>query len=127
MISETHILDLEKLAKKNEAVASLLEFYNTVIQSPYYDSYISARNQIQWWNLEIKNNPTSIYNDSEDMNDKSFERAHKFLTTQSELISNLNAIRLQLLPQEEKEVEKVATTLMDEARIKMKQRNGEKV
>jgi len=111
MISENSLEEIRQLSKKNEAVKEFLDFLQT---TPYYQAYIGAYTQLVIWSEELKNNPTTFKSV-----ENSFERAHKFMTTQTELCENLEYLRLKLLPQQVKKAEIESTSMIDEARINL--------
>lgn len=111
MISENSLNELRELAKANASVKEFLDFLQT---TPYYQAYIGAYTQLIIWSEELKNHPTT-FNGKEN----TFERAHKFMTTQTELCENLEYLRLKLLPQHVKAAEIESTSMIDEARIRL--------
>jgi len=124
MIPEDKIAELEKLAQKNEAVAELLEFYRTAIESPYYDTYITLYSQIQDWNDQLTIKPEReiiVDNDGiketgkvtpgkidlfADKDSKEFERVFKYFSDIVSILNALDAIRLKLTPQQQEDIKK---------------------
>lgn len=112
MISEQSLNELRELSKKNSSVKEFLDFLQT---TPYYQAYIGAYTQLVIWSEELKKNPTTFSSE-----ENAFERAHKFMTTQTELCENLEYLRLKLLPQQVKKAELETTSIIDEARLALK-------
>ncbi len=111
---------IKELSRINNPVAKeAAEFLRKILKSPYYESYISCYVQTEFWNGELKISPTTINSDKDD---PSFMRAHKFVTTQADILENLDTLRSKLLPSEMLQAEVESTSLLDEARLKMKER-----
>ena len=106
MIPEEKIAELEKLALKNEAVAELLEFYRTVTESPYLNSYNTIYNQILDINsqLNIEDGQDGKIDIFTDKDDKSFDRAWKYMLDLKLLLENLDFIRKMISPDKQKQV-----------------------
>ena len=54
MISPEILKEVKKIAEKNPAVQSMLEFYELVSRSPYLDSYLTLYYQIKDLNQQLK-------------------------------------------------------------------------
>lgn len=127
MISEETINELKKLSLKNPILSEVIDFIKEVQGSPYYESYLSSLVQLQFWNEELKLTPSTI--NVKKNEESTFQSAHKFVTTKNEIIKDLDFLRQKLLPNQIKEAEKEATSVIDEARIHLKNRklNGAEV
>ena len=106
--------DIVLLRTKDVAAADFIE---NVLRSPYYEGYKTLKKTIDSWNHEINNSPIMITSDKDD---KAFERASKYLMELKFYYEQLDYMRTKLLPKEIEEVEAESTTLLDEARMKMK-------
>lgn len=106
MISAEHISELEKLAKKNEAVALLLEEWKSLNESPYIESYVSIKLLLNEWIKQINNGRQDIDIFSE-QSDKSFDRAIKLATEGIDsILTSLDSIRSKMTPKEQEDLQK---------------------
>jgi hypothetical protein len=101
------------LNNKDKLVQELLDEYLSLIESPYYSSYIAHLKQIESWNAEITKIPIKITGNDEE---KAYDRVLKYLLVQDELLNKLNGIRLLMKPAEQKEIQQKATSIIDEVR-----------
>lgn len=101
------------LNNKDKLVQELLTEYLSLIESPYYTSYVATLKQIEQWNAEIVKTPINITGNAEE---KAYDRVLKYMLVQDELLNKLNNIRLLMKPEEQKEVQQKATSIVDEVR-----------
>lgn len=123
-ITEDQIAKLKELAKKNTDVAALLDFYQIVTESPYYDTYITLYSQIQDWNDQLTIKPEReiiVDNDGiketgkitpgkidlfADKDSKEFERVFKYFSDIVGILDAMDAIRGKLTPEQQKDAAK---------------------
>lgn len=120
-LEEEVIARLKKL--KNPDVDELLAFYTFATQSDSYDDYVALLVQKNMWRDELKESPTSIRAISDEkLIDKSFDNAIKFMKERKGIEETIIMLRSNLTQAEQMEAEVAATSLLDEARIKMRKR-----
>lgn len=106
MITEEHLQELEKLAKKNDAVESLLREWKELNESPYIESYISIKLLLNEWIGQINSGRKEIDIFSE-QSDKSFDRAIKLATEGiNDILTSLDSIRGKMSPKEQEDLQK---------------------
>lgn len=101
MSDKKRIADLEAdLA----ACRQKLEMYE---QSPLKDGYLSILRQVNTWNKDLHDEPTSLkYNpDTGDADQKAFEKAHKYITSIDTIYEKLAYLRRNMSPEIAKQVE----------------------
>lgn len=79
------------------------EILDAIFKSPYFDSYIALKAQMERWNKEILEGGIKLKNSNEE--DKSFERAHKYFTEMTFYIKSLEELKQKMLPEEIKQAE----------------------
>lgn len=86
--------DKEKIKKLEER----LRYFE---ESPYVDGYNAILNQINTWNKDLQNEPTSLkYDpDSGDADMKAFDKAHKFIASIDGLYDQLEYLRSKMSPE----------------------------
>jgi hypothetical protein len=89
--------NIEELKKK-------LEVYE---DSPLKEGYLAILKQINTWNQDLTNEPTSLkYDpDSGDADMKAFDKAHKFITSIDTLYDKLEYLRGKMNPEQQKTVD----------------------
>lgn len=98
---------LEKLSKhKDEDVRELVEDYKNYTESPLEEAYLSILKQINHWLKEIDKSPISIKN-TDDSDNKAFEKAHKLMTTLDSLFDKLEYLRSKMSPERQKKFEQL--------------------
>lgn len=85
--------------KNNQA----FEILDAVFKSPYFDSYIALKAQMERWNKEILEGGIKLKNSDDE--DKSFERAHKYFTEMTFYVKSLEELKAKMLPEEIKQAE----------------------
>lgn len=121
VLEEAKITRLKKL--NNPDVDDLLAFYKFATQSDSYDDYVALLVQKNMWRDELKESPTSIRAISDEkLIDKSFDNAIKFMKERKGIEETIIMLRSNLTQAEQMEAEVAATSLLDEARIKMRTR-----
>ncbi len=122
---------LNGLEKKNlalskaeiHAVSKLLAFYNFVVNSPFYDSYVSLRTMMANLNQDLKDDSITLFagismSESKEgqmtVDEKTFMNAHKYATETKDYHEQLKYLRANMTPEQitaaEKEVESSMTT-----------------
>jgi hypothetical protein len=76
-------------------------------ESPLVEGYLAILKQINTWNKDLKNEPTSLkYNpDNGDADMKAFDKAHKFISSIDTLYDKLEYIRGKMNPEQQKTVD----------------------
>lgn len=92
-------LRTSKDPKNNKA----FEILDAIFKSPYFDSYIALKAQMERWNKEIVEKGITLK--STDENDKSFDRAHKYFTEMTFYIKSLEELKQKMLPEELKQAD----------------------
>ena len=89
--------DIEELKKR-------LAIYE---ESPLKQGYLAILKQIDTWNMDLSNEPTSLkYDpDSGDADMKAFDKAHKFITSIDTLYDKLEYLRGKMNPAQKAELE----------------------
>ena len=120
MISEEAIRELEKLSKKNPLIKECFDELNRFLYSPYLESYMTLSNQIADFNEQLTLKPDEVKQRvvGEDMagntitmewmpgkidlfsdkDDKSFDRAWKYMLGVSSLHESLDKLRILMSP-----------------------------
>lgn len=104
--------DVKKLCQKNELLREFFSEYEEIIKSPYFEGYTTLKAQIMIWQKSIKENNIGITGNGED---KSFERAHKFLSELKPYYELIEYLKKQMTPEEVKSAEEQADTLVERA------------
>lgn len=73
-------------------------------ESPLIESYIACLETVNRWNRQLMETEVSLFTGTED---KSFDRAHKYLTEQRPYIEQLEYLRKLMNPEQQKEIEKM--------------------
>jgi hypothetical protein len=81
-----------------EEIKSRLKIYE---ESPLEKGYLAILKQIDTWNMDLSNEPTSLkYNpDNGDADMKAFDKAHKFITSIDTLYDKLEYLRSKMNPE----------------------------
>lgn len=95
-------------------------FIRNIMQSPFYTGYVTIKSSIDKWNMEIQSSEISLTSSKDD---KSFERAHKYLTEMKPYYEQLEYFRANLTSKKLVDAEIEVNSLMDEARIKLNEKN----
>lgn len=96
---------LERLSKSKDAdVKELVEDYKRYTESPLEPAYVSILKQINHWLDEINKSPINIKN-TDDSDNKAFEKAHKLMTTLDPLFDKLEYLRAKMSPERQKKLE----------------------
>lgn len=92
------------LQDENEKLKQELKLYK---ESPYEEGYLSILKQINVWNNDLKNEPTSLKYDPKtgDADQKAFEKAHKFITSVDTLYDKLDYLRGKMNPEQQQKVD----------------------
>lgn len=98
---------------KNKSVERLVAFYESVINNPYYESYVSVSLQWRFLMKELEGCPVSINGDKED---KSFDRGIKIFMELKTITDNLEYLKKHLLPDEITDAE-IKISHYDKARV----------
>jgi len=104
---------------KDELVLKLVEFYDQITRSPYYDGYVTVLVTIKRWNAEITNNPMLIGDE-----DKGFDKTHKYLTEIESYYKQLDYLRNQMNPIETAMANEEVTSLFEKAHSEIKKENA---
>jgi len=123
-MTEEQLKELESL--KSPIAKEAAEFIRNIVNSPFYDGYLAVKITIDNLNLELQDGAAKIITDDED-NDKQFERSHKYITEMKPYYEQLQYFRSQLLPEQVVEANAAAGSVQDQARERLKNRNGSKV
>jgi len=101
------------LEKENEQLKEELKLYK---ESPYIEGYLSILKQINVWNNDLKNEPTSLKYDPDngDADQKAFDKAHKFITSVDTLYDKLEYLRGKMNPEQQQKVD-TATKRQDKS------------
>ncbi len=92
---------LKKLESLDDDVAKdAAEFIRSILNSPFYDGYLAVKNTIDNLNNELQDGASKIVSDSDEKNDKQFERCHKYITEMKPYYEQLEYFRSKLSPQE---------------------------
>jgi len=92
---------------KDKEAIKYIEYLESELQrfksSPYKDAYLSLLNQLNNWNNQLLEKPIDLFGEA---TDKSFERAHKYLTEQKPYFEQLDYLRKLMTPDQVKDVDK---------------------
>lgn len=112
-----------KLSESHPCVKELLEFYEFVIKSPVYESYVARMITLNQWNEDLIGTPVSIISTNQTVvtddgidekeivkKDKEVDRVLKFLEKQPDLLKGTDQIRLMLTPDQ-------ASAILSDSRI----------
>lgn len=101
-----------------DRVKELEEELRMYKESPYVAGYLSILKQINTWNKDLSDEPTSLKFDpaNGDADQKAFEKAHKFILTVDTMYEQLDKLRSKMNPKQAKELEEKEK----EAKIKQK-------
>ena len=98
-------IEIEQIEKSEQSIVQrLYAEYKIFAESPYVDSYLSALNQLNKWNEELRDRPVAI---NENEKDKAFERALLYLKSRDELLESLDATRNRMSEKQHEEVQAV--------------------
>lgn len=88
----------DKLQQEIDLLKEKLRVYE---ESPLVEGYNAILNQINTWNRDLQEEPTSLkYNpDTGDSDQKAFEKAHKFILTTQQIYDQLAYLRLKMSPE----------------------------
>lgn len=116
MITEKTLESALKGTEKD--IQLLIDFYNKITSSPYYQGYISLSSTIEKWNLELQSENISILGE-----DKAFANAHKYLSDINIYYDKLQYFREKLNPVQ---IEQSTTEVKNLLEKVMEKRKNEK-
>ncbi len=104
LFTDDELIELEKDCSKSNSILipRLLETYKSIISSTHYESYMALSETISTWNKELTLSSNTITFMSED---KSFDRALKYISILGDLNEQLSKIRNFIAIDSTKEVE----------------------
>ncbi len=98
MISEQAIKELEKFSKKNELLKQCFDELCFFLESPYLESFIALNDKIKDFNYQIKNSKIDLFADKDD---KSFDRACKYMLEVCSFYESLERLRSLMTPKDQ--------------------------
>lgn len=107
----------------------LVEVLTKITESPFYNGYLAVYTTIMNLNSELMEGAATIRPDMKpgaeegeyfDAAEKAFERSHKYITELHIYYDQLEFFRSKMLPEQVKQAESEAISLLDEARLKMR-------
>jgi hypothetical protein len=84
---------LKEKYKKNKDVQDIFAHFESIFEIPYFDGFVTTKTQILRWQEILKTQGVGLSSVSDD---KSFERAHKFLTELKPYYDNLEYFKSKL-------------------------------
>ncbi len=99
------------------------DFIEKIMCSPYYDGYMAVLTTINNLNEELMSGVSKINEGVQD-DSKSFERSHKYITEMTPYYDQLDYFRGKMSPKEIAMIAQEGNSLLDEARINLKNKNG---
>lgn len=109
--------DISKLKTGDAIQKRAASFIEYVTQSPYLNTYLSVRLQMDALNEEIAGQPEGLSNSKDD---KRFDRVMVYMKEFLSITDDLEKLRGKLLPEDQAQMEKRYTSLVDEARDRAK-------
>lgn len=111
--------DLTRLKSGDASAKKAAAFIEYVTQSPYLNTYLSVRLQMDALNKEIADQPEGLSNSKDD---KRFDRVMVYMKEFLSITNDLEKLRGKLLPEDQAQMEKKYTSLVDEARDRAKKK-----
>lgn len=87
--------------KLQDEIDQLKEKLKVYEESPLVEGYHAILKQINTWNKDLMDEPTSLKYDPDtgDSDQKAFDKAHKFILSTKELYDQLEYLRLKMSPE----------------------------
>lgn len=105
-MTEEQLIEIEKIGKKSEAVATMLSEWKFFSESPLVESYTSVRLLLEEWIQQINDGRKKIDIFSE-KDDKSFDRAKDLAKSGiNDILISLDSIRSKMSPEQQKDIQK---------------------
>ncbi len=112
-MTEEQLQELEKI--KTPIAKDAAEFIRGILQSPFYDGYITTKYVINRLNSEIVGLPKIIKEE-----DKVFEKVHKFTTEMNGYYDQLEYFKNKLNPKQVESANEEVTSLFEKAQKELK-------
>lgn len=97
-MKDEELKSLKKLCLKDEALYAIYEQVEKCVKSPYYNTYMAIRKQVDDFNRQLTNNNIDLFAEAAD---KSFERSFKYMKEVYDTLEVLDKIRLKMTNDEQ--------------------------